>query len=123
MKWHLYKKDDPNTWPKMDCPLVIAMKNTVRLSTYGWDNENKCFYERCSGVNRISKNDCFYAYIGFIPSEYTTTYLTKCTQVWGARCGFDDDGYCMADRNYACQYKRDVAEYSIEEKRIWKEFE
>lgn len=123
MKWHLYKKDDPNTWPKIDCPMVIAMKNTVRISTYGWDNENHCFYERCSGTNRLSKNDCFYAYIGHIPSGYKTCHPIICTC---DNCpeGYDDNGYCMDyDGDYTCEYKKEVAEYSIEEKRIWKEFE
>lgn len=122
MKWHLYKRDDSKTWPHIDCPMVIAMKNTVRSSTYVWDNEKKCFYNRFTDQDHTPK-ECFYAYIGYIPSGYKTLYPTKCMRE-GDRCAYDDDGYCMDyDGDYTCEYKKEVAEYSIEEKRIWKEFE
>ena len=122
MNWHLYKRDDPNTWPKIDCPIVIAMKNTVRSATYCWDNEKKCFYNRFADKECIPK-ECFYAYIGYIPSEYKTHHPIICTY---ENCpeGYDDNGYCMDyDNDYECMYKKAVAEYSFEKKRIWKEFE
>ena len=123
MEWHLYKSDDPNTWPRVDCPMVIALKNTVRSATYCWDNEEKCFYNRHYDRDLLSEDEYFYAYIGYIPSEYKTHYPIICTC---ENCpeGYDDNGYCMDyDNDYICGCKKEVAEYVIEEKRIWKEFE
>jgi hypothetical protein len=88
---------------------------------YSWDNNKHCFVDD-RNIGEWHFEECYYLRIAYVPSGYKTTYPTKCTQEWDKRCGFDDDGYCMSDRTYACQYKRDVPEYSIEEKRIWKEF-
>lgn len=123
MNWHLYKKDDPNTWPKIDCPMVIyggAPFYRNLLDIFKWDNTAKNFIYCDKRV--LSVDECYYAYISYVPSGYKTTYPTKCMRD-GDRCTYDDEGYCMADRTYACHYKRDVPEYSIEEKIIWKEFE
>jgi hypothetical protein len=98
--------------------MVISMKNIVRSSTYCWNNKEKCFYNRYTDKECTPK-ECFYAYIGYIPSEYKTTYPTKCMR--GDRCAYDDDGYCMFESE--CEFAKVVPEYYIEEKRIWKEFE
>ena len=124
MKWRLFKQDDPNTWPHIDCPMVlhtgwIHENEPKSFQIARWDNENKWFkVDSCA----IVMTECCYAYISYVPNAYTTTYPTKCMKN-DDRCAYDDDGYCMHDRTYACEYKKDVAEYSIEEKRIWKEFE
>lgn len=118
MKWRLYKKEDPNTWPHIDCPMVISMNNTVRSATYCWDNERKCFYNRYSD-QECSQKECFYSYISYIPSEYKTLYPVKCMRK--DRCEYDDEGYCMFENE--CEFAKEVAEYEIETKRIWKEFE
>ena len=125
MKWHLYKPDDFNTYPKIDCPMVICFKNR-----HNNEMEFRICKKYVTGFGIFVFQDggtycteCYYAYIGYAPSGYKTCYPTKCMRECDDRCGFDDDGYCMSDETYACEYKRDIAEYSIEEKRIWKEFE
>jgi hypothetical protein len=122
MKWRLYKKDDPNTWPQIDCPMIVYYGDKLMSAVYSWDNDKHCFVDD-RNIGEWNFEECYYSRITYVPSGHKTTYPTKCMQEWDKRCGFDDDGYCMADRTYACQYKRDVPEYSIEEKRIWKEFE
>ena len=123
MNWLLYKRDDPNTWPKIDCPMVVCFydpNGIMSLDICKW-NKDQNWFVREEGCDFFIK-ECYYTYIGYIPNKYKTTYPIKCSQSWDSRCGFDDDGYCMADRNYTCQYKQDIPEYSIEKKRIWKEF-
>lgn len=124
MNWHLFRQDDPNTWPQIDCPMVIHTgwinEHEPKLFQIArWDNKNKWFKVDSSA---IVMTECCYAYIGYAPSGYKTTYPTKCMRERNDRCAYDDDGYCMLDRTYACEHKQDVAEYSLEEKRIWKEF-
>lgn len=124
MKWHLYKSEDSNTHPKIDCPMVVyggAPFYRNLLDIFKWDNNAKNFIYYDKRV--LSVDECYYAYIGYVPSGYKICYPTKCMRERDDRCGFDDDGYCMSDETYACEHKQNVAEYSIEEKRIWKEFE
>lgn len=121
MKWHLYKKDDPNTWPKIDSPMLVYFADTGSLSLdCYWDNEENYLVD---DYGYLEVDECYYCYIAYVPSGYKTLYVTKCAKGNYCDFGYDDDGYCMSDRAFACEYKRDVAEYSIEEKRIWKEFE
>ena len=122
MKWRLYKKDDPNTWPQIDCPMVLSMFGNIRFSTYGWDNEEHCFYNRNEDTNYTPNEECFYHYIGYIPNSYEVHELLKCKNDTNCPIGGDDDGYCMYDF-YQCENQVRVNEYSVEEKRIWKEFE
>lgn len=124
MEWHLYKKDDPNTWPKIDCPIAVYLCNTngiINLDVCKYNKEQNWFIreEKCN----FFMNECYYAYIGYIPNGYKTLYPIICTC---ENCpeGYDDEGYCMDyDDEYACGYKCEIAEYEIKEKRIWKEFE
>ena len=73
-------------------------------------------------------DECFYAYIGYIPHISKTLHPKKCGYVDenGIECacpyGFDDDGYCLNDE-FKCEYVKIVNEYVIEEKRIWKDFQ
>ena len=123
MKWRLYKKDDPNTWPHIDCPMVVCQDNKIMSYLYFWDNNEHCFYNRRS-IRGYNFKECYYAYIGYIPKEYKTLYPIKCMCEYDDRCAYEDDGYCMDYENdCACEYKKETAEYFIEEKRIWKEFE
>lgn len=119
MNWHLYKKDDPNTWPKIHCPMVLCQDEKVMSFLYFWDNDENCFFNRRS-VRGYNFNECYYAYIGYVPSGYKTLYPTRCIKK-GIRCADEDDGYCMFES--PCEFAKEVPEYKFEEKRIWKEFE
>jgi hypothetical protein len=122
MKWQLYKKDDPNTWPKIDCPLLVYKGEGKYPKVYQWSPAERAFGDDHSVCNYNPK-ECYYAYVDWVPCGYKTLYPTKC--VCEERCphGYDDNGYCMSGRTFACKYKRDVAEYSIDYEAIWKEFE
>ena len=123
MEWHLYKKDDRNTWPKYDCPVLIANKHGLWAATYVWNNIKHCFHNRFTEDNYADIVECYYAYISYVPSGYKTHHPTICTCENCPEC-YDDDGYCMDyDNEYVCGCKKEIAEYSIEMKRIWKEFE
>lgn len=122
MKWHLYKKDDPNTWPKIHCPMVLCENEKVMSYLYYWDNDENCFFNRRS-VRGYDFKECYYAYIGCVPSGYKTHHPIICI-CDNCPQGYDDNGYCMDyDNEYVCGCKKEIAEYEIEEKRIWKEFE
>ena len=123
MKWCLYKKDDPNTWPKIDCPLLVyggAPFYRDVLDTVDWDNTSKSFVWQNERV--LSFDECYYAYIGHIPCGYKTHKVIKCANDISCTIGCNDDGYCMYDY-YKCEQQREENEYEIEEKRIWKEFD
>ena len=122
MNWHLYKKADPSTWPQIDCPMVVCQGDKVMSYLYFWDNNEHCFFNRRS-IRGYNFKESYYAYIGYVPSGYKTLYPIICTC---KNCpeGYDDNGYCMDyDNDYICGCKKEVAEYEIKEKRIWKEFE
>ena len=120
MKWRLYKKDDPNTWPRIDCPMVVYNHEAEKI------NICKKYIPGALILDNggLIFNECYYAYIGFVPSGYKTLYPIKCMCEYDDRCAYEDDGYCMDYENdCACEYKKETAEYFIEENRIWKEFE
>ena len=126
MKWRLYKKDDPNTWPQIDCPMVVWTGEQIFLCD--WYNDERKMFDLLEVVdadygydfNRLT--EFYYAYIGHIPSGYKTCHPIICT-CKDCPEGYDDNGYCMDyDNDYICGFKKEVAEYTIEEKRIWKEF-
>ena len=123
MNWHLYKRDDPNTWPKIDCPMVVCLyhpNGEMNLWICKWNRNNNWFI-REEVVNFYTK-ECYYAYIGYIPSGYKTHEVLKCMDDSNCKIGCEDNGYCMY-YEFECEQQRKVNEYSIEEKRIWKEFE
>lgn len=125
MEWHLYKPGDPNTYPKIDCPMVIYFESSHR-DEMGLRICKK--YIRGFGVFMLQDGgtictECYYAYIGYVPSGYKTSYPVICT-CKDCPEGYDDNGYCMDyDDDHTCGCKKEVEEYSIEKKRIWKEFE
>ena len=124
MKWRVYKKDNQNSWPQINCPIVVygmLNGNHLILEVCIWDREFECFYnqEECFYYHF---DECYYSYISYVPSGYKTSYPVKCMNDCGDRCAYDDNGYCMAEK-LRCKYAKTVPEYAIEEKRIWKEFE
>jgi hypothetical protein len=102
--------------------MLIALKNTVRSATYCWDNEKHCFYNRYTDKDFISADECFYAYVGYVPSGYTVYTPIVCEM---NSCPHYDNGYCLGYNTTSekCEYGQVVNEYSVEQKRIWKEFE
>ena len=124
MKWHLYKKDDPNTWPKIDCPMVVYKeysKDNVTIVVCTWDKKFNKFYENAEH-HYYNFSECYYAYIGYVPSGYKTHKVLKCMDDSNCKIGCCDDGYCMYDF-CECEQQREINEYEIETMRIWKEFE
>lgn len=126
MKWHLYKRDDPNTWPQIDCPIVVYYPykqyndSEDIIFVCRWNNDRNQFY---TPMKWWDKKELYYAYIGYVPSEYETHNVTKCADRNYCRTGCEwlDDGYCLLRAE--CEQQRSVNEYSIKEKAIWKEFE
>ena len=125
MKWRLYKKNDPNTWPQIDCPMVVYYpfkqyhdsKPVIFIGN--WDNDRKQFF---TPKKWWDEEMFYYAYIGYVPSSHKAHDVLKCAGDNNCKMGGDDDGYCM----YGfcnCEQQLDMREYSIEEKAIWKEFE
>lgn len=121
MNWRLFRKDDPNTWPKIDCPMLLYKvygDSSKILEVHFWDKKRKQFYE----LGKWYKNydECYYQYIGYIPDGYKIIEVQMCTTT--APCEFEDDGYCMHP-NTSCPYCLKVNCYSLnDDKRIWKEF-
>ena len=127
MNWYLYKKDDPNTWPQIDCPMIVYYPykqyhdSEEIIFKCKWDSDRKQFY---TPKKWWDEKELYYAYVAYVPSGYKTCHPTKCTKGNCCDDGYDDDGYCLDyDDNCACGYKKAVAEYSIEAKAIWKEFD
>lgn len=114
MNWKLYKKDDPNTYPQFNC-WVLACKtfdNNFYLARCKWDKGNKCFV----GDGAAAWNECYYAYIGYIPTEYTTVQVKKCS-LCKRTCEYEDDGYCEYDQ--PCRFAIEMNEYSFDWKKVW----
>lgn len=121
MNWHLYRKDDPNSWPKIDCPILVYDEIWCDFYICKWNNEICRFVELKGKILHYWK-ECYYAYIGYVPNGYKTIATEKCNCILQERCEFEDDGYCI-DSN-PCPFKRKVNEYSLNDnKRIWKEFD
>lgn len=125
--WHVYRKDDPNTWPKIDCPMLIYVKygeETEFLHICIFDKRFKKFY----GISSLKNADhafafaeCYYQYIGYIPNGYKAIETKKCILCKGT-CEYEDDGYCVdAPEDKDCIFCKEVTEYSLNDfKRIWK---
>lgn len=119
MKWHVFKKDDPSTYPEIDCPTIVCL-NDLTVVTCKWDNISKIFYND----EFVFTDGCFYAYLSYLPNMYTIHHPMGCG--YGDRCycphGFDDDGYCMCDDRFKCEHQVVRNEYEIMMRRVWKEF-
>jgi hypothetical protein len=121
MNWRVFKRDDPDTWPELDCPLLVCWTNgdDYRLYNAKWDSEDKKFIRDLKWIV-FQKGDVFYTYIGYIPYIERELHPRKCGK--GDRmCAYEDDGYCIGD-SCECEHIKFVTEYSIGHKRIWKEF-
>ena len=121
MNWHVFKRDDPKTWPEIDCPLLLCWTDGdgYRLYNAKWDKEDKQFIRDLKWIV-FPKGDVFYSYIGYIPYIERECRTRKCEKD-NRMCEDNDDGYCMSDF-CKCEYIKFVTEYSIGYKRIWKEF-
>lgn len=124
MKWHLYKRDDTNTWPQIDCPMVVYKEyseDTIDIIVCTWDQAFSKFYED-SDSHYYNFDECYYAYIGYVPRDYKTHKVLKCMDDSNCKIGCEDDGYCMYD-HCECEQQRKINEYEVSTKRVWKEFD
>ena len=126
MKWHVFKKDDPNTYPEFDCPMLLCKSysdTNITLGVHCFDNKQKSFYEKDGISGRWYKayNECFYSYIGYIPNGYKVYNPIRCINDTNCPIGCADNGYCLYDF-CSCEQQVVVNEYEVEVKRIWKEF-
>ena len=116
MNYKVFKIDEPETWPELNCPLLVWKPNIEWPYIFQWDPNGRCFID-----NRVAYRPkmCFYKYIGHMP------YIEK--ELHPIKCGFDvwdcphyDDGYCLYDKK--CEHQKEATEYFLELKRIWKEY-
>lgn len=122
MNWHLYKKDDPNTWPEIDCPILVYDETWCEFYICKWNSELGRFVEP-KGKILHCWTECYYQYIEYMPNGYEATKVKKCNSFTNARCPYEDDGYCFdSPRQTKCKYMVEETEYSINYKRIWEEF-
>lgn len=120
MNWHLYRKDDPSTWPLMDCPMLVYSEEWCSFYICKWNNELKKFIEPEKKILHCWK-ECYYVNIGYVPDGYDTYQVKKCNGAL-SRCPYEDDGYCT-DEECKCKYQTMENEYGISGlQRIWKEF-
>ena len=130
MKWHVFKKDDPSTYPEIDCPMLVCKYwgDDIDLEVHHFNNQLNKFYVRDCGHYK-AYDECFYAYIGYVPRDYKVHNPIGCGYVddhWGnyyCPCGFEDHGYCMCDDGFKCEHQVVRNEYEIVVRKIWKEFE
>lgn len=119
MEWHVFKKNDPSTYPELDCPMLVC-KNFDDDYTFArshWDNATKCFI----GDGAAAWNECFYAYISYVPTGYKVHHPVGCGYKDGHSCpyGCDDDGYCLCNDSFSCEHQFDLNEYEIIKKKVW----
>jgi hypothetical protein len=115
MSYKVFNFDDPNTWPKLNCPLLVFLKNDDWPLILQWDNEIHCFVDNHRSYYPIQ---CFYKYVGYMPYIEKELHPTKCMNT--DRCYDEDDGYCL--HKGGCEYQKEVTEYLLGSKPIWKEY-
>ena len=125
MTWHVYKKDDPTTWPEIDCPMLVYDEIFGNLYVWKWNNELKKFIDNGPEKAIHYIRECYYQYIGYVPDGYKVYKARKCSVWEERRCQYADDGYCFdLPKNVKCKFAKEVNEYWLNDnKRIWKEFE
>lgn len=125
MSWHVYKKDDPSTWPEIDCPVLIYKENFNSFHIWRWKKSVNKFITNDTEREINYTNECYYQYIGYVPNGYTTFKTKKCSAYPEKLCEYVDDGYCFdAPEGMSCEFCQEVNEYSLNDNlRIWKEFE
>ena len=120
MNWKVFKRDDPGTYPELDCPLLIYWTNGRRYSYYiaKWDNKYKQFIRdlrRCV----FYEGDIFYKYLAYAPCIEKELHPIKCNKEdW--KCDYYDNEYCLCENK--CEHQKEVTEYALISKPIWKEF-
>ena len=121
MNWHVFNRDDPETWPEIDCPLLVCWTDGEKYRLYNakWDKEDKQFVRDLRWIV-FYKGDIFYTYIDYIPYIEKELHPAKCKDN-RYLCSHYDDGYCLGE-DTKCKGIEIVTEYSIRHKRIWKEF-
>ena len=121
MNWKVFKKNDPSTYPEIDCPLLIYWTDGSReiFYTAKWDAEDKEFVHDLRTI-RFYKGDIFYAYLSYVPYIENEMHPAKCKED-KYLCSHYDDGYCLGE-DTKCKCIEEVTEYSLGYKRIWKEF-
>ena len=122
MNWKLYKKDDPDTWPQIDCPILVYDEYWCDFHICKWNNEINKFFEPKNKLLHYWK-ECYYAYIDYVPEGYEETKVKKCNSFTNTRCQYEDDGYCFdLPRHSQCKYMVEETEYSLAMKRNWRDF-
>lgn len=122
MNWNVFKRDDRETWPKIDCPLLVCWTDGNRYRFYDamWDNEGNKFMRDYHWM-WFEDGDIFYVYLGYIPHIERECHPYKCKEN-RYLCSNYDDGYCFGE-DTKCKGIEVATEYSIGYKKIWKEFE
>ena len=91
--WHVYRKDDPNSWPEIDCPILVYVKEKnehERLELCEWEVFTKQFIQfnsRRYVINPYFFDECYYQYISYVPNGYTAIKTKK--------CGLWHEGFCQ----------------------------
>ena len=124
MKWYVFKESDPDTWPKINCPMVVFKEyspSTVHMSVCKWDDKLNEFFE--DDGHHYKFKACFYSYIGYQPYIEKELHPIACGHTKDfCPYGHDDNGYCMCDDDFKCEHQIAKTEYALGMKRIWKEF-
>lgn len=119
MKWYVFKKDDPSTYPEIDCPMLVFKNfdDDYLFARSHWDNVAKCFV----GDGASAWNECYYAYICYVPSGHKVHQTLRCLNDKNCKFGCNDDGYCMYD---FCECEQQVVrnEYEVMREWVWKKF-
>lgn len=125
MNWKLYKKDDPSTWPKIDCPILVYEGRYLDMCT--WDRKCNLFVpnNRKMAMFYFGISECYYQYIDYVPSGYKEVTVLKCGVSPKTNCQYEDDGYCFdCPIEIKCKHRYEEPMYLLNDnKRIWKEFE
>ena len=124
MNWKVFKRNDPNTHPEINCPMIVykPYDSCFTLDVHYFDSERKRFYQKEGGNAKWYKNydECYYSYITRIPYLEKEVQPIKCN-LECERCEYEDDGYCLCEEK--CHHQREVTEYILGSTKIWKEFE
>lgn len=122
MIWHVFKIDDPETYPDMNCPMIVCQSPDDWPEIYQWDNIEHVFI---NDYQTKKLNRCFYSYVGYLPyiERELHPVVCGCSSDFTCPYGSDDNGYCLFDDDFKCGFMKPKTEYSIGYKRIWREWE
>ena len=116
MRWNVFNINDKETWPRINCPILVSKSVDAFPQVYQWDKNNNIFINN----NEVYEPDfCFYKYITRLPYIAQTTYPIEC-KIYNERCDYYDDGYCLNKEE--CKYKHKKAEYLLSYKYCGKEY-